>query len=62
MDDRRGSAWRDGLPGAPGVDFLDQLRLDPDGDVGCARSHASEMGRSDAPQLDNSSQEVDFAS
>jgi len=32
-DDRRRPAERHSLPGAPGVDLLDQLRLNPDVDI-----------------------------
>jgi hypothetical protein len=30
IDDCRRSAWRYSLPVAPGIDYLDQLGLDPD--------------------------------
>ena len=33
VNDCSGSAWRYSLPDAPGIDFLDQLRLDPDVDI-----------------------------
>jgi hypothetical protein len=59
VDDRRSSAWRYSLPGAPGVDFLDQLGFDPDIDLCCFLFHAGEMGRCRAPLLDNSRQEID---
>jgi hypothetical protein len=59
VDDRRSSAWRYSLPGAPGVNFLDQLGLDPNIDLCCFLSHAGEMGRCRTYQLDNSRQEID---
>jgi hypothetical protein len=51
VDDRRSSARRHSLPGAPGVDFLNQLGLDPNIDICCFLSHAGEMGRCRAPVL-----------
>src|SRR6516165_11930465 len=33
VDDRRRSAWQHALLSAPGVDFLDELGLDPDVDI-----------------------------
>jgi len=39
VDDRAGSARRQLLPGAQSVDFLDQLRLDPDVDFCDFSSH-----------------------
>jgi hypothetical protein len=45
------SARRHSLPGAPSVDFLDQLGLDPDVDICCFLSHAGEMGRCGAHRL-----------
>ena|SRR5277367_1825030 len=60
MDDCRGSARRHALPGAPGVDFLDQLDLDPDDDICGFPWHADEVGRCRAPLLDNSGQKIDM--
>jgi hypothetical protein len=45
VDDCRSSAWRHSLPGAPSVDPLDQLGLDPNVDICCFLFHAGEMGR-----------------
>jgi hypothetical protein len=59
IDDRRCPAWRHSLPGAPSVDLIDQLGLDPDVDIGGFLWHAGEMGRCRAHPLDNSSQKVD---
>jgi|HubBroStandDraft_4_1064222.scaffolds.fasta_scaffold02943_8 hypothetical protein len=59
MDDCRGSARRHSLPGAPGVDFLDQLGVDPDVDVGCLPFHARKVGLRRAHRLDNPGQKLD---
>src|SRR6516162_7596694 len=40
VDDRCGPAWRHSLLGPPAVDFLDQLRLDPDVDICSFPFHA----------------------
>jgi hypothetical protein len=51
VDDRRRSAQRHPLSGASGVDFLDQLRLDPDVDIRGFPLHAGEVGRCRAARL-----------
>src|ERR1700741_2975319 len=60
MDDRRRSAWRHSLPSPPGVDPFDQLRLDPDIDVGCLPFHAREVGLCEAALLDNPGRKIDM--
>jgi hypothetical protein len=47
------SARRHSLPGTPGVDLLDQLRLDPDVDVCGFPCHAGKLGRRPARRLMN---------
>jgi hypothetical protein len=59
MDNRRGSAWRHSLLGAPGVDFFDQQRFDPDIDIRSFSSHVDEVGRCRAWPLDNLGQKFD---
>jgi len=45
VDDGCCPAWQDALNGPPGVDFLDQLGLDPDVDICGSPFHAEEVGR-----------------
>jgi hypothetical protein len=59
VDDCRSSARRHSLPGAPGVDFLDQLGLDPDVNICCFPFHTGEVGSRRARLLDSSGQKVD---
>ena len=59
VTDCRSSAWGHSLPGAPGVDPLDQLGLDPNVDICGFPCHAGEMGRCRAPPLDNTGQKSD---
>jgi hypothetical protein len=49
------------MPGAPSVDPLDQLGLDPDVDICGFPFHTGEVGRCRAPLLDNSGQKIDRA-
>jgi AraC-like DNA-binding protein len=59
LDDcRRPARWYS-LPGAPGVDPLDQLRLDPDVNICGFPLHTGEVGSCRARLLDNSSQKID---
>ena len=60
MDDRRRSAWRHSLPSPPGVDPLEQLRLDPDIDISCLPFHAGKVGRCRASLLDDPGQKIDL--
>ena len=50
VDDRCSSARKHSLTRAPGVDFLDQLGLDPDVDICCLR-HAPKIVRCRASNL-----------
>lgn len=59
VDDCRRPARRYSLPGAPSVDFLDQLRLDPDVNICGFPLHTGEVGSRRARLLDNSSQKID---
>src|SRR6267142_4032463 len=59
VDDRRSSAWRHSLPGAPGVDPVDQLGLDLNVNICGFPLHAGEVGSRRACLLDNSSQKID---
>ena len=60
LDDCGGSARGHGLPGAPGIDFLDQLGLDRDIDI-CFPFHAEESEAPSGAQIDNSRQKIDFS-
>jgi len=51
VDDRRSSARRHSLSDAPSFDFFDQLRLDPDVDIGGFPFHPCEVRRCRAPRL-----------
>ncbi len=59
INDGCSSARGHALLGAPGVDFLDQLGLDPKVDICSIPSHAREVGRCRAPLLDNLCQKID---
>jgi len=51
VDDRRSSARRHSLSDAPSFNFFDQLRLDPDVDIGGFPFHAAELGRCQTRRL-----------
>jgi hypothetical protein len=59
VDDRRSSAWRHSLPGAPGVDFLDHLGLDLNVNICGFPFHTGESGMLSGTLLDNSGQKID---
>jgi hypothetical protein len=58
-DDCRRPALTYSLPGAPRVDFHDQLRLGPDVNICGFPLHTGEVGSRRARLLDNSSQKID---
>jgi hypothetical protein len=58
VDDRRSSGWRHSLTGAPSVDPLDQLGLDPNVDI-CVFCPMPVNGALSGTRLDNSGQKVD---
>jgi len=59
IDDRREPARRHSLSGAPSVDFLNELWLDPDVDICGFPFHAGGGGALSGALLDKSRQNID---